>query len=83
MKRIALISALLFAVAPFASANAQNAASVVTRATSDATARAVSEATSGATQDALKPNYKPYVAQKAKARPAENKGNDASKKRAR
>jgi len=83
MKKAILISALLLAAIPMGAANAQNAASIVTRATSDATARAVSEATSSATQDALKPEYKPYVAQKAKIRPAANKGNAAPKKRAR
>lgn len=64
-------------------ANVQNGASIVTWATFDATARAVLEATSRAAQDALKPEYKPHVAEKARAWPAANKGNGMPKKRAR
>ena len=79
MKRIALMSVLMLAVAPVALA--QDSASVVTRATSDATVRAVSDAVSGATQDALKPAYKPYVAEKPTL--PVNKKTNRSEKRAR
>lgn len=52
MKRLALMSALVFALSPIGVASAQNAAAIVSSVTSDATTRAVTEAVQGATQDA-------------------------------
>ena len=81
MKRIALMSALVFALSPFGVANAQSAAAVVTSATSDATTRAVTEAVQGVTQDALKAGDKSSAMKSKDMKKQARKAGDATKKR--
>ncbi|MDD9906593.1 MAG: hypothetical protein OXT06_23730 [Rhodospirillaceae bacterium] len=82
MKRIAVISALAFALSPISAVYAQSAASVVTNATSDATTRAVTEAVQGATQDALKSSQKTESMKSRDMKAQAKKAGSAAKKRA-
>jgi len=58
MKRIAVISALVFALSPLGAAYAQIATSIVTNVTSDTAIRASTEAVRSATQNALNSDEK-------------------------
>lgn len=83
MKRLALMSALVFALSPIGVASAQSAAAVVSSATSDATTRAVTEAVQGATQDALKSGDKAEAMKSRDAKAQAKKAGVAAKQRTR